>query len=159
MASPHGTPGRPPAPKESTGVTNASPEQGQGPQAARPPHVFDIKNPCPSRSLQERHHSSSCHWQFKGSHTGINHHMSQLWAATTPGASVTSPSALSGAVHSTQHQGPSSAFPQCFSFSSAALFHRHSPHYSTRKDRGDNASRAKEEPLPPRRGTGSAKLH
>lgn len=41
-----------------------------------------------------------------GSHTGINHHhMSQLWAVTMPGPSVTSPSALSGAVHSKQHQG------------------------------------------------------
>lgn len=37
--------------------------------------------------------------------------------------SVTSPSALSGALHPTQHQGPGPALPQCFSSSSVALFH------------------------------------
>lgn len=55
-------------PLESRGVTNASPEQGQGPQAACPPHAFDKKT-CPSHSLQERHRGPSHHWQFKGLET------------------------------------------------------------------------------------------
>lgn len=59
-------------------------------------------------------------WQV----SGINHHHHvPALGCPMPGPSVTSPSALSGAVHSLQHQGPGSALPQPFSSSSIAPFH------------------------------------
>lgn len=86
--------------------------------------------------------------------SGINHHHKPALGCPMSGPSVTSPSALSGAVHSLQHQGPVSALPQPFSSSSIAPFHHQFKFsallggYSKRKDGGDSASRAKEVSLP-----------